>query len=381
MMTTATLTWPQVNAWRLAQQRLTTRLGRENFAHAVTHVVGVQAQVMSAAELALWARADSLTPGDVQSALWSERTLIKTWAMRGTLHLLSAEELPLFCAARAGRDLFGWPRYFAYYGVNKSQFEAYLDVAPQVLSTEPMTREQFATAVAERTGAPELRELILSKGWGTPLKPLASSGHLCFGPSQGQNVTFVNGRQWIGKWETIDPDEAQHEIVRRFLRAFGPAIPHDFTRWWWGGTGIPEAKALFAAIDDELEPVEVAGKRAFVLRETLEPMQQIDAAETVNLLPMFDVYTLGLGRDTEPFLPAAYRKRVYRAQGWISAVVLVGGNIKGVWEYKIRRGRAAVSVSLFAKTTKALTRGIEGDVERLGAFLNLPVEMTVEVEA
>ena len=380
-MTATSLQWSQVNAWRLAQHCLTSRLSREDFAQAVTRMVGVQAQVMSAAELALWARADKLSPQDVQAALWSERTLVKTWAMRGTLHLVSAEELPLYAAARHGRDLFNWRYYFEYYGVTASQYEAYLDAARQILSTEPITREQFATAVAERTSVPELRSLILSKGWGTPLKPLATNGDLCFGPSQGQNVTFVNARQWIGTWETLDPDAAQREIVRRFLRVYGPATPHDFTRWWWGGTGIPEAKALFAAIDDELEAVEVEGWPAFALRETLEPMQSLEPADTIRLLPLFDAYTLGLGRDTEPFLPAAYRKRVYRSQGWISAVVVSNGYIKGIWEHKVKRTRTNVKVSLFSAPTKAFKRGIDAEVERLGVFFNLPVELAVEVES
>ena len=55
---------------------------------------------MSAAEWQAGARIDGLTPGAVQEALWKERTLVKTWAMRGTLHVLSAEELPLFTAAQ-----------------------------------------------------------------------------------------------------------------------------------------------------------------------------------------------------------------------------------------------------------------------------------------
>ena len=65
-----------------------------------------------------------------------------------------------------------------------------------MLGSQPLTREQFAQAVAQETGSRELRELILAKGWGTPLKPLAWRGELCFGPSQGRNVTFVNPARW-----------------------------------------------------------------------------------------------------------------------------------------------------------------------------------------
>src|SRR3954454_5664068 len=94
------LTWEQVQAWRLEQQCLSPRLGRQDFVPAVERVLGVQAQVMSAAELAIGARVDGLKRVDVQKALWQDRTLVKTWAMRGTIHLFAAEDLPLVVAAR-----------------------------------------------------------------------------------------------------------------------------------------------------------------------------------------------------------------------------------------------------------------------------------------
>src|SRR6476620_2003185 len=94
------LTWDQVTAWRLAQQGLVPRLGRAGLREAAQRVIGAQAQVMSAAELALGARVEGLTREQVQQALWQDRTLVQTWAMRGTIHVFAAEDLPLVVAAR-----------------------------------------------------------------------------------------------------------------------------------------------------------------------------------------------------------------------------------------------------------------------------------------
>src|ERR687884_667015 len=195
------LSWDQVNAWRMSQHGLSPRLKRPDMVEAVTRTGGIQAQVMSAAELALWARVDGLTREDVQSALWRDRTLVKTWAMRGTLHLLAASELPLYVAARSVLDTRNWLGYFTYFGLTPAQYDAFIAAVPQVLGSEPMTREQFAAAIAEHTGVPELHSLILTKGWGTPLKPSAWRGELCFGPNQGRNVTFVRPSEWIGTWQ------------------------------------------------------------------------------------------------------------------------------------------------------------------------------------
>ncbi|HVF99202.1 MAG TPA: crosslink repair DNA glycosylase YcaQ family protein, partial [Chloroflexia bacterium] len=89
------LTWEQVHAWRLEQQCLLPRLGQGNFIGVAERVLGVQAQVMSAAELSIGVRVDGLKREEVQRALWQDRTLVKTWAMRGTIHVFAAEDLPL----------------------------------------------------------------------------------------------------------------------------------------------------------------------------------------------------------------------------------------------------------------------------------------------
>jgi uncharacterized protein YcaQ len=370
------LKWNQVNAWRLSQHCLSPRLKRQDYIKAVTRTGGIQAQVMSAAELALCARVDGFTPQDVQSALWQDRTLVKTWAMRATLHLISAGELPLYVAARSMYESRNWLKYFTYYGITQTQYEAFIAAVPQILGSEPMTREQLATAVAKHIGAPELGRLLLSSSWGSLWKPSAWRGELCFGPNQGRNVTFVRPSQWIGRWQSVEPYLALQEMARRYLRAYGPATPEDFALWW--GLRIVPARKLFQSIEGELEAVDVEGWHALALRTTLEPLQRLETPRAVRLLPLFDAYTLGLGRDLEPLLPKAYKSQVFRPQGWISAVVLVDGYMKGVWDYTIRGSQTMVKVHLFSSPTASLQKGIEAEAERLGGFLNTKVVLAYE---
>lgn len=377
-MTVKSLKWDQVNAWRLSQHCLSPRLERRDFVEVAIRTGGLQAQVMSAAQLALWARADGLAREDIQTALWQDRTLVKTWAMRGALHLISASELPLCVAARGMYETRNWANYFAYYGLTPAQHQGFLAAVPHVLGSDPMTREALATALAEHINAPKLHSLILSSGWGSPLKPSAFNGDLCFGPNQGQNVTFVNPKKWIGKWQSIDPYQALQEIARRYLRAYGPATPADFARWWGGRIGIVSSKKLFQSIENELEPVDVEGRGAVALSTTLEQMQAFEKPSSVNLLPLFDAYTFGFGRGLEPLLSSAYEGRVFRPQGWISAVVLIDGYMKGVWDYKIRTSQITVKVEMFSSPTATIKKGIEAEAERLGAFLNTRVALEYE---
>jgi hypothetical protein len=246
-----------------------------------------------------------------------------------------------------------------------------------VLGAEPLTRDELAAAVAEHIGAPEVGKILTSSSWGSLWKPSALRGDICFGPNRGRNVTFVRPSAWLGEWKPVEPQGALQEMARRYLRAYGPARPQDFAVWWDGGGQLSHAKKLFRSIEDELEEVDVEGWQALALRETLEPMRRSDTTGTVRLLPLFDAYTLGIGREIEPLLPRARKLEVYRPQGWISAVVLVDGRIEGVWEHKVARSRTAIKVRMFSSPSAQVRKCIEAEAERLGAFWN--TEVTLEL--
>jgi len=342
--------------------------------------MGVQAQVMSAAEMAIGTRVDGITAQDVQSALWRDHSLIKTWAMRAALHLIPAKELPLYVAARKLTDIRNWPFYFNYFGIDQSTLEQYLAIGPTILSDQPMKREEFASAVSEQLKSPELRDLLHTKGWGTPLKPLAWLGELCFGPSQGQNVTFVRPSAWIGEWQPLEPYAALQEILRRYLYAFGPATVEDFVLWW--GARIAHTRKLFKSLEDELELVDVEGWPAYALQTAIESMQDLELKGTVNLLPLFDAYTMGIGRgqEIEPLISQALQKRVYRPQGWISAVVLVDGYIRGIWEFQNQHTQATINVALFEPVTSLTRDRIAAEAESLAKFLNTKIMIEYKSE-
>jgi len=368
------LTWGQVNLWRLSQQCLSRRLQREDFLQAVRQPIGIHAQLMSAAELAIAARVDGLSPQDVQSALWQERSLVKTWMMRQTLHLVPAADFPLFIAARRITDI-NWPKIFDREGINRATFDAYMAVSSEILNSEPMTRQQFTQAVDERLNSPELHTFLVNGSWGTVFKPLAWRGELCFGPGSGQNATFVSPRDWIGSWQEIEPEAALQQVARRYLAVYGPARVRNFQVWWWM-SGM-SAKKAFNSIADETEEVEVEGWRSIALKATLKPMLEMEPTGEVHLLPPFDVYTVGLarGKDLERLIALEQQKKVYRPQGWVSAVVLVDGFIRGTWEHKVQGSKTKVSVNMFSSLASGTSEKVAAEAERLGQFLNTLINL------
>ncbi|MFN7947075.1 MAG: winged helix DNA-binding domain-containing protein [Blastocatellia bacterium] len=366
------LKWKQVNAWRLAQHFLSERAESHKMLDVVTRLGGVQAQVMSAAELALWARVQNVSPSDVQQSLWHRRTLVKTWAMRGTLHLLAAEDFALYIAAFSTLSHYRRPSWLKYFGVTAEELEALIKGVRATLHDSGLTRERLAEAIARRLRRPELREMLLS-GWGSLLKPAAFQGHLCFGPNEGQNVTFVRPEKWLGAWPQVESESALKEVARRYLNAYGPATADEFARWF--GLQLPEAKRIFRGLGDEIAPVSVEGWQAWSLTAAIEQMQSAGALRIVRLLPYFDPYTIAVGRHIHYLLPGDHKARIYRTAGWISPVVIADGRIEGVWEYNKQRSHIVARIELFTAPGATLKRGIAAEAKRLGEFLNTEVRV------
>ena len=142
----------------------------ERLVEVVRDVCGIHAQVMGSAELQLAARVDGITQADVREALWERRELVKTWTLRGTLHIHPADELWLWTAAR--RAVLGEADYVvADWLENVDEVVAAIGEA---LRGKRLTREELADAVVERVGSAPREQL--ASGWGYYLGDAAIAG-------------------------------------------------------------------------------------------------------------------------------------------------------------------------------------------------------------
>jgi len=355
------LTWDQVRAFR-AGRSLNSDDGLVETARRLS---GVQAQVMSNAELALAVRVEGLTVQEVRGALWEARELVKTWAMRGTLHLLPSDEIALWAGALRTRA-FMWrrPTWLRYFGVEPAELENLIAAIAAAIEREPLTREEIARLAGEVAG-PKVEEHLAS-GWGSLLKPVAMEGGLVFGPNRGRNVVFVGPRGWLGPFDAWESEEAMREIARRWLGVYGPGSHHDLARWW--GTASGRARKALDLLDGEVVDVSIEGRPALALETDLRELRSASMDGRARLAPGFDPYTVGFfpreGLVEPEFLP-----RVSRTAGWISPVVLVGGKPVAVWKHTLRRGRLEITVEPFRKLTAARLKELAPDAERIAEAL------------
>ncbi|HEV2413686.1 MAG TPA: winged helix DNA-binding domain-containing protein [Candidatus Dormibacteraeota bacterium] len=356
----AELSWAQVHAFRLQRHHLSKKAPKEDLARVVGDIGGAQAQVMSAAELQIVTRVDC-TVDEVRKALWTDRTLVKTWLMRGTLHLARSDDLPVFVGAM-GRHWVSQmrPSWLQYMQVTEKEFWAICDEIGAALNGTPLTREELIATVGR--GRSDRVRQILRSGWGGMLKPAARNGLLCFGPSRGQSVTFVRPRAWLPSWRTVDPEKAITEMARRYLRVYGPANKVDFARWWGAWPGV--ANAAWKGLERELVTVSVEGARAEALAHDVPIIQSATITEPVQLLPLFDPYLMGYAK-RDHLVEKAFATRVSRIAGWISAVVLLKGTVAGTWTHALKNQSLQITVSPFRRLGSPVKSDIK---ERAGSI-------------
>ena len=364
------LTWKQVAAWRVRRQHLDRRLPAGRMLAVASRLCGLHAQVLSSAELTAWARVENLKRGTVARALWEDRTLVKTWAMRGTLHLLPSGELALWHAALRQNPRYlrpdAWKRNF---GITLDELDHLTEMIGKALTDRVMTREELAKEVAKLSGSAAFADKLAMSSWGIVLKPAAFAGHLCFAPGIGQRVRFTHPNTWVRSLsKTVESQAAAASVTRRFLGAYGPATHHDLARWWGGG-GVANAKLWISALGEEVTAVDLEGSKAWMLATDAREAREIPSIRSVRLLPGFDQYVVSASRHAEKLL-AGKRSRVYRPQGWISPVLLVNGRMEGTWSHELKGSRVEVVIRPFLRQPDWVRRGAGEEAERLAAFFH-----------
>jgi hypothetical protein len=363
------VTWRQALAWRLGRQHLIGP-GTESVADVVRHVSAVQAQVASSAELATRVRRTTSRPGDVARAL-AAGTVLKTWAMRGTLDLLTPDEGAAFLSLVGAGRPWERPGWLASFGLTPVLFARMREIVRDSLDGRTVAREDLIEAIVAR---PSLRHLAdeLRSGWGSLFKPFAWLGDLCFGPSQGSRVTFRRPDQASPEWRGLpDPDAAVPVVVAAYVRAYGPSSAAGFGQWV--GFGHRRARDWFRSLGDDLAMVDVEGETRYILAEDLEELLTTPPTDAVRLVPGFDQWILGPGTTDAHVVPPARRHNVSRQSGWIAPTVIHAGVVSGTW----KNVGSSVAVEWFGEAGRVPRLALAGEVTRLSDFLGTELRLAV----
>ena len=347
--------------FRMRRQHLIERAPAGNLLEAVEAVHGIQAQIAAHAVFAVAQRVDRTTQTEIDHALWTERTLIKTWAMRGTVHWLPVTEEPTFVSGmRVIREPF-FESWWRQEGVSPDQVAGLYSAVLDALAACPMTRQEVATAVVPVIG--DWAEPYLLSSWGAGFKRMCQVGLLVFGPSRGNNVTFARRDHWTDQPMIEDRDAALVELMRRYVRSFGPVTMQDTA--YWIGAYQRDVKPYWERLWPELTPVDVGGETRYVLTTDLDDLTEMESAKLpVRLVPAFDPLLLAY-RDKAQLLDMRFHKRIYGAAAWVYPAVLIDGWVAGAWKYERKARHVIITVEPFRKITKTAQKAIQREAEHL----------------
>lgn len=338
---------------RIARHGFTSRPAR-TVAEAAALTAAIQAQDHPAARLGVRSRSTGLCDADVVAAVADTRTVVRTWLMRGTIHLVDTADLrwltAVFGPALQRRFATRWKQL----GLTQAIFDRSIAALPEVLAGGPGTRAEVVAALNERG----VRVPVADPQAGYHMLMHATSlGLVCRGADRGRTATFALISEWVPD-ATAGPqgDDALAELARRYFRAFSPATAVDFGAW----SRLPTARAI-DLIRDDLTPVDVYGRPGFRLGH-------VEPARGVRLLAGFDNYLIGYKE--RAFIDDARRGEVYEG-GWIRPTVLRDGRLVGRWQL----GQDTVTVVPFETFAPATQRAVAREVDDIAAFLGRDLEL------
>ena len=366
---TTDLPLDRVLAWRVRRQLLDRPRGTDVLAVA-RRLCGVQAQVPSSADHAVAVRLPRPRRGTTDGALATGQ-LVRTWAMRGTLHLLAADELGDYLALLAAARTWtkgSWQKTF----VTLDQLAAMTEAVQTALDGAVLTREELTAAIVRHAKDESLGEQLRS-GWGAVLKPLAWQGLLVNGPSDGARVTFAAPKDVVPGWRGLpDADEAASRVVPAYLAAYGPAAPATFDAWLLRNS-TPKKRLAGWFESTALAKVTVDGRPAYARAEDVDDILATEPNQDIRLLDAFDQYVLGPGTSNPEILDPARRALVSKAAGWIAPVVLVGGRVAGTWEVD----GDDLAVTAFAEQGPIAEDELRAEVGRVSSYLGRELSVAV----
>lgn len=342
------------------------RIARHGFAtrpagsvvDAVRLTTAIQAQDPAQSRLGVRSRAAGVTEADVRAAI-ADRAVVRTWLMRGTVHLVTADDVRWLSALFGPALQRRFRKRWLDLGLTAEVLAPITDAIPGVLAQGPRSRKDIIAALAEQRLVPESPD---PQAVATHILAHATSvGLLCRATDHGRDALFTLLNDWTaGRPDGPRGDDALAELARRYFAAFAPATAADFTTW----SGLGSARAL-ELIRDELTPVDVAGRPGFRLTCAADPEP---VRGTVRLVSGYDNYLVGYA-DRGLLLDDQHRAAVY-VGGVIKPSVLVDGRIAGIWRLARTRGTASVEVTPLRTLTARVRAAIDREIADICRFVS-----------
>ena len=350
----------RLTALRMAAQRI----GASEFltpGDAVRWMLALQGQDYTGVRWSVGLRHADATEAGVAAAL-DAGEIVRSWPMRGTLHLVAAEDLGWMLRLTAPRMLVSAARRRASLGITDADMDRARTAAAVAL-----TGRRVLTRVA-------LLATISSAGVSTDgqrgyhlLWYLAQTGMLVLGPTDGRQQTFALLDDWVPNPRVLERDEALGELALRYFRSHGPATDKDLARW--SGLTLGDVRRGIAICGGRLTTLDLGGTTYHVAPETLALAAP---PARVHLLPGFDEYMLGYGDRTAALAPEHSESIVPGGNGMFKPTIVVDGEVVGTWGRRVKADEMVIEPAPFGLLSGRDRAALEEAARAYGVFIGLP---------
>jgi hypothetical protein len=317
----------------------------------------VQAQDLMASLYAIGLRMPAATEQVVERAI-ADRTIVRTWPMRGTIHFVPPEDASWMLKLLARRQNVKFAGMYRKVGLTDDIFaRAGETLAKALQGGKQWMRKQLYAALAEAgiaTGGDQ-RGLHILGHW-------AQEGLICLGPRDGKQQTFTLLNEWVPNSRLLEGEEALAALAMRYFTSHGPATVHDFA--WWTGLTITEARLGMKLVEQDFIQETING-RTYWAAPTTPPTH--NPGPNTYLLPAYDEFTVAY-KDRSAFLDPAH---TVEALHGIGPSIIIDGRLVGTWKRTLKKHEVVISISPLALLNAVQIASISGAAQRYGKFVGL----------
>jgi hypothetical protein len=357
------LTLSEITRLRLCNQRIAathfTTPGE-----VVSWLGAMQAQDYAGAKWSIGLRLPEAIDGLIEQAI-ADKTIVRTWPMRGTLHFVAPEDARWLLALLTPRIIAQTVGRYRQLQLDETIFGRSKDLFVKALQGgKQLTREEMYQLLERDNISAEGQ-----RGYHILCRS-AQDGLICFGAPSGKQQTFTLLEEWAPQAKPLERDEALATLTRRYFTGHGPAAVQDFA--WWAGLTLTEARAGLEMVKSHLHQETVAGQTYWLAPETAAIAGD---SPPLFLLPGFDEYMLGY-KDRSAILEAIHAQKIVPGNnGIFNPTLVIEGKVVGVWKRTFKKDRVVITVSPFDSLTEAEKQAISPAAERYSRFVGRPAKV------
>src|SRR5687768_7903098 len=275
----------------------------------------VQAQDYPGALWAVGLRLNNATETDIEKAI-ANKTILRTWPMRGTLHFVAPEDARWMLQLLTPRIISRAAAIHRNAGLDEKVFAKSRRVITKALQggKQLERKEMYRVLEDAKISTSETRGLHI-------LGVLAQQGLICFGPRKGKQPSFVLLDEWVPESKPIKGDEALATLAQQYFTSHGPATLQDFV--WWSGLTVVNAKRGLDIVKKNFSEVVFNDNCYWMQDDTLLNAGKL---KSLYLLPNFDEYLVGY-KDRSASVEMNFAKQIFSVNGIFSPVLLINGKV------------------------------------------------------